>query len=199
MSYIDNRGFKARRYRVAADENIKLDKIRSGGDRKQKGFGIWLVIAVAVVFLVSALMIPRVAEAVKARKRTNARSLADDTRDAILEAHLGAGIPNRTIFMVSEDDEYYLFWWLDGKMLAIDRPEGYPMQINIEKGKELTYPFESAPIIGSGSSIRLMSGLEVLEGYEITEFVKNDELEAKLKKSYFQDVKLYRLKQIGEK
>jgi len=199
------RKFVSRKFRLALDENYHLDKIRGEKkERKKLTLNVWTALAISVVILILAFVLPRMAKAVVLRRHTDALVDLNKTMDAILQTEMQKP-GNDTVFVVEEGGRYFLFWYCDGanslkkddekdntvyyNLVEISNPGDSIMPINVKKGKTVTYPFNSSPVTDKGDNINLTDDLQLLTGCRIVKYDVNDELQKVLKKN----VKLYKV------
>lgn len=193
--------FRSRKYRLDPTDNYKLDKIRGedGKESVQKGkLNAALSLVIAVGILVVALLIPGAARSVIIRRHTDALVTAKKTSNIFLGEVNGMLLPDDTIMVVEQSGSYYLFWYKMGAgvyaskrdtsptltdFVEINNPQSYRMPINVKKGKTLKYPFEENPIESNRGKIKLLDGLEVLEGYTVEDYPMEEELANRIPKN----------------
>lgn len=195
MGYYNKR-FKSRKYRLAPEENYKLDRIREPSKddgRQRKMFNIWTVIAACVLLLIISFVIPKTAVFIRDRRRNDAFKWAKDSVQLIRKATMdsGAMISEYTMFVVERGDRYYLFWYTEyapdaqSHLVEMGESSKYTLPLNVKEGESVTYPFKEAPIAEVDGNIKLSDKLEVLKGYRIVSLSDNEEIERERRSSVY--------------
>lgn len=195
--------YKYKSTRSSNSDNLKLDKIRNTDSEKtdkiKSLFNVWIALIISVSILVLALIIPYVANFRRERFRNDAFKWAKDAVQIIRKTTMdtmGGMVMDRTMFVVKRSNQYYLFWYdtnavETSNLVEIDDPNGSLMPVNVKKGAELEYPFDTPPIVTtSDNKAELINGLQVLSGYEVVPFNNNESLNSEMISS----VQLYLLK-----
>lgn len=204
--------FKSRKYRLAPEDNFKLDKIRGLDDRDGKEekqrqmLNVWTVMIVSVALLVVALIIPKIAETVIVRRHTDALVDLHNARMTMTKNSMETGIADNTIFVIERGGRYYMFWYKQGAAILGKKGEGYSakyadlveisdpgqyiLPVNVAEGKSLEYPFLEEPIQDKDGKIKLLDGLEVLSGMELAVYAADEDTGNEIASN----VKLYSLK-----
>ena len=202
MGYYDKK-FKSRKYRLAPEDNFKLDRIRepSKDEGQHKKLNIWTVLAACVLFLIISFIIPKVASFTRERSRNDAFKWAKDAVQLIRKATMDSGsmVSENTMFVVERNNRYYLFWYTiaapdeHSHLVEMGESDSYILPLNVKKGESVTYPFKEAPIETVGGKVKLSDKLELLNGYEIVSLSDNEEIARECRST----VHIYTLKPVN--
>ena len=201
--------FVARKDKFDLDDNIRLDKVRHERSEKKKvTVQVWSLLAISIVILLAAFIVPGAANTAVSVRHTDALSDANKTKELILETNLSMP-DDDTLFVVEEAGRYFVFWYQEGArqldvddnddedegekyygLVEISDPGKNILPINVKEGMSLVYPFKEEPICTlDDGRFALAEGLQILSGHKLVSFDANDEMR-ELQKD---NVKIYKV------